>query len=155
MFLHYFKIIKNFLFVCHSVSCLTSLLKFGQFRDISCPGWYIFQRILGDIPGVGLHFFQINANCFYVCQSIRWFTYLMKLDKYGDISCSWWDIFLKFYGDIPEMFVHFYKHLQISFMSISLLAGLPAYWIWVNIGISPVLDDISFRIFWQIFPVSF
>ena len=38
MFVHYFPIITNLLFVCQSVSWLTSLQKLDQYRDISCPG---------------------------------------------------------------------------------------------------------------------
>ena len=94
MFAHYFKIITNFLFVCQLVSWLTSLLKLGQNRDISCPGWDIFLKLFGDIPGMSLQVFQILPNFLYVCQSVSWLTSLLKLDKYQDISSSWWYIFL-------------------------------------------------------------
>ena len=75
MFAHYFKIITNFLFVCQSVSWLTSLLKLDQNRDISCPGWDVFLKIW-DIYGMFWHYFQINSNCLYVCQSVCWLTFL-------------------------------------------------------------------------------
>ena len=37
-------------------------------------------------------------------------------------------------------------------MSVSLLVGLLSYWTYVNIEISPVLDETSFWIFLQTFP---
>ena len=47
---HYWQIITNFLFVCQSFSWLTSLMKLGQNRDISC-GQDIFWKLLVAIPG--------------------------------------------------------------------------------------------------------
>ena len=63
------------------------------------------------------HQLQIILNVLYVSQSIIWLTSLLKLDKYRDISCSGWDIFLKFSGDIPGMLAH---QLQIilNFMHV-------------------------------------
>ena len=96
MFLHHFKIILNFLYVCQSVSWLTSLLKLGQNRDISCPGWDIFLKFSVDIPEMFVHFYQIMTNFFYVCQSVSWLTYLLELGQNRDISCPGWVIFLIF-----------------------------------------------------------
>ena len=45
----------------------------------------------------------------YVCQSVHWLTFLLKLDKYRDISSSGWDIFLNFFGDISGMLVHYFQ----------------------------------------------
>ena len=50
-----FQIILNILYVCHSVSCLTSLLKLYKYRDNSSAGWYIFLKFLGDILGTLVH----------------------------------------------------------------------------------------------------
>ena len=97
MFVHYFEMLTNFLYVCQSVSWLTYLLKIGQYRDISCSRWDIFQKFLEDIPWMFLHYFQINTNCLYVCQSVRWLTSLLKLDKCRRISFSGWDNFLIFF----------------------------------------------------------
>ena len=110
MFVHYFQIVTNFLYVCQSISWLTKLLKLGPYGDISCSGWDIFPKIFGDIPGIFWHYFQINANCLYVFQSVSWLTFLQILDKYRDISSSGWDNFLKHFGDIPGMLLH---HFQI------------------------------------------
>ena len=109
MFVHYFQIIKNFLYVCQSISWLTYLLILGQYRDISCFGWDIFLKIFVDIPGMFLNFFQINSNCLYVCQSFSLLTTLQILDKCRDISFSGCDIFLNFFRDIPEMFIHYFQ----------------------------------------------
>ena len=46
---------------------------------------------------------------FYICQSVSWLTLSLKLDIYRDISSSVWNIFLKFFGGIPGMFVHFFQ----------------------------------------------
>ena len=100
----------NCLHVSQSVSWLTSLLKLDKYRDISGPEWDIFLKFFGDIPGMLLHHFQIILNFLYVSQSVLWLTSLPKLDKYSDIFCSWWYIFLKFFGDISGIFVH---HFQI------------------------------------------
>ena len=36
--------LTNFLYVCQSISCLTSLLRLDKCRDIPCSGWYIFLK---------------------------------------------------------------------------------------------------------------
>ena len=105
MFQHLFQIILNFLYVCQSISWLTSLLKIDKYRDISGSGWDISLKSFGDIPGMSLQGFQILPNFLYVSQPVSWLTSLLKLDKNKDISSSWWDIFLKFFGDIPGMLV--------------------------------------------------
>ena len=96
---------KIFLYVCQSISSHTYMLKLGQYRDISCSRWYNIQNFFLDIPHIFLHYFQINTNCLYVCQSVRWLTSLLKLDKCRGIPCSEWDISLKFFWDIPRMFL--------------------------------------------------
>ena len=110
-FLRCFYTILKFLQIsCMSVSplvgLLTCLLKLGQYRDISCSGWDICQKFLGDIPGFFLHYFQKNANCLYVCQSVGWLTSLQLLDEYRHIFCPDWDIFLNFFWDISGMFLN-------------------------------------------------
>ena len=103
IFLDYLQIISNFLYVCHSVSWLTSLQKLDKCRDNSCSGWdiflkflfayfpteirqyrdisypgsYIFQKFAWEILGMFLHFFQIITNFFYVCQSFSLLTSLL------------------------------------------------------------------------------
>ena len=109
MFLHFFQINMNFLYICQSVSWLTSLLKLDKYGDISCSWWDIFLKFFGDILEMFVHYFKIITYFLYVCQSISWLTFLQILGKYRDISCSWWDIFLKFLGDILGLFVHFFQ----------------------------------------------
>ena len=109
MFVHFFQIITNFFFVCQSISWPTSIMKLGQYRDISHSGWYIFLKIFGDIPWMFLHYSQINANCLYVCQSVSWLTSLQILEKNRHIFCSDWDIFLKCFWDIYAMFAHYFQ----------------------------------------------
>ena len=46
LFVHYFQILMNFLYICQSVSWLTSLLILDKCRNISCSGWNIFLIFL-------------------------------------------------------------------------------------------------------------
>ena len=127
MFEHLFQMILNFMYVCQSVSWLTSLLKLYKYRDISSSGRDIFLKFSGDIPRMNLHQFQIILNFLYVCQSVSWLTSLLKLYKYRVTASSGRDIFLKFSGHIPRMNLH---QLQIilNFLyvcqSVSLLTFL-------------------------------
>ena len=127
MFVHYFLMLKNFLYVCQWVSSLTSFLKLCHYRDISCSGWDIYLNDFGEIPGMFVHYFQIFRNILYVCHSVSWLTSFLKLDKYKDISSSIWDIFLKYFGDIPRIIVHYFQIiLNILYVchSVSLLNSL-------------------------------
>ena len=129
MFVHLFQIVRNFLYVCQYVSWLTFLLKLHKYRNISSSGWYIFLKSFGDIPWMILNEFQIFSNFLYISQSVSLPTSLLKVNKYRDISCSWWDIFLKVFGEIPEMSVYiFLKFLNISCMCVSPLFGWHTYW---------------------------
>jgi len=60
--------------------------------------WTLVTNIIIKIQG--------EPNFLYVCQSVSWLTYLLKWGQYRNISCPWWDIFLKFFEDIPWMFLH-------------------------------------------------
>ena len=54
------------------------------------------SRFFWDIPDMSAHWFQIILNFLYVCQSGGWHTFLLKYDKFRDISNSGWYIFLNF-----------------------------------------------------------
>ena len=95
--------------LCQYDGWLTSLLKLHKYWDISSSGWDIFLKFFGDISGLLVGQFQLIMSSLYVSQSVNWLTSLLKLDKYGDISCSGWDIFLNFFWDIPEMCVHYFQ----------------------------------------------
>ena len=114
------------LYVCQSVSWFTYLFKWGQYRDISCPGWDIVLKFFGDIPGMLLQCIQILLKLWYVCQSVSWLTSLLKLYKYRDISCSGWDIFLNFFGDIPGIFLHLF-HIILNFLHVCLYVSWLTY----------------------------
>ena len=148
MFVDFLWIVPNFLYVCQSVSWLTSLLKLDKSRDISSSGWDIFLKFFGDIPGMLVHYFQIILNFFYVCQSVSWLTSLLILDKSRDISSSGWEIFLKFFGDIPRIFLDFFQiipHFLYVCQSSSWLTSL------LKLGsyrdISSSVGDISLKFF--------
>ena len=78
----------NCLYVCQSVSRLTSLLKLYKCRIISSCVRDIFLKFFGHIPEIFIHFFWTLTNFFYVCQSVSWLTLLLKLEKYRNISSS-------------------------------------------------------------------
>ena len=140
----------NFLCVCQSVSWPVSLLKLVKYRDISSSGWDIFLKFFGDISGMLVHYFQIILNFLYVSQSVYLLASILKLDKCRDIYSSRWDIFLKFFGDIPGMLVHYFR-IILNFLHVSqslcLLTSLPN----LDKGISPVPDEISFWNFLETF----
>ena len=92
---------------------------------------------------------QGEPNFFHVCQSVSWLTCLLKFDKYRDISSSGWDIFLKYFGEIPGMFLHYFQIFLIFFMFVSLLVGLLSHWNYTNQRISPVPDETSSWYFWR------
>ena len=117
LFVHFYQIITNFLCVCQSISWIPYLLKLGQYGDISCSRWDVFHKFLGDIPWMFLHYFQINTNYLYVCQSVSWLTSLLKLDNNKDISRSKWHIFLKPFGDIPWILVHCFQ-INLNFLYV-------------------------------------
>ena len=64
-----------------------------------------------------VHYFQMINNFLFVCQSVSWLTLLLKSDKYRDISSSRWDMFLKLFGDIPQMLVHLLQ-INVDFLYI-------------------------------------
>ena len=78
IFLDYFQIIPNFLYVCQSSSWLTSLLKLGSYRDISSSVGDISLKFFGGFPGMFVYQIQIILNFLYVCQSVSWLTFLLK-----------------------------------------------------------------------------
>ena len=127
MFLHYFQIITNSLFVCQSFSLLTSLLKLDKYRDISGLEWDIFLKFFGDIPEMFVHHFQIILNFLYVCQSVSWCTSLLKLDKCRDISSSGWVIFINFFVNIWDVGTLVGNESEFC-MAVSLLVGILPYW---------------------------
>ena len=143
MFVHLFQIILNFLYVSQSVSWFTSLLKLDKYRDISSSGSDIFLKFFWGIPGMLVHLFQIILIFLFVCQSVIWLTFLLKLHKcrecpvLGDIS--FWTFLETIQGNFWTIAMLFW----ISCMSVSMLVGLVPYWKYTNIGISPVLDKIS------------
>ena len=54
-----------------------------------------------------------NDSEFHVCLSVCLFAYFLTKIRQRHISGSGWDIFLKFFGDIPEMLVHWFQIVLI------------------------------------------
>ena len=113
----------SFLYVCQSVSWLTSWLKLGHYRDISFSGWDIFLKFDGHIPEIFLCYFKIIIIFLYICQSVSWLTSLLSLDKYRDISSTGWGIFFKFLQTFLGCWYTSSKYFQISCISVSLFVG--------------------------------
>jgi len=87
-----------------------------------------------------------NDSEFHVCLSVCLFAYFLTKIRQRHISGSGWDIFLKFFGDIPEMLVHWFQIILIFCMSISLVVGILPYK-YRNISCSG--PDVNL-IFWEI-----
>ena len=109
MLVHWFQIILHFFYVFQYVSWLTSLPKLYKYRDIFSSRWDIFLNYFADIHDMLVHYFKISLNFLLVYQNVSWPTSLPKLYKYRDVSSSGWDIFLKYFGDIPGIFLHLFK----------------------------------------------
>ena len=127
------KIISDFLYVCQSVHCLTSLLKLGyllispvevelSFSNFGTHSWNVsalVQNNLGFLVGLS------------VCSLPHFLTDIMST---VDSSSSGWATFLKFSEYISRMFVNWFKYFQIFCMSVSMfIASLP-HWYYVNSG---------------------
>ena len=80
MLLYFFHVIVNFQYVYHSVSCITFLLLWYNYRYISSSVWKIFLSFFKDILGMLVQKFKIILSFFYVCQCVIWLTSLLKLD---------------------------------------------------------------------------
>ena len=98
---HYLKIISDFLYVCWSVHCLTSLLKLGYLwiypvlDEISFPNFLkTFLRCLYT----SFEYFRFLV-CLSVCSLRHFLTKIM-------LSSSRWAIFFKFSAEISGILVH-------------------------------------------------
>ena len=111
MLVHYFQIILNFLCVCQSVCLLTSLLKLDKYRDISSSEYlsdFFWRYSLDDET------LATNVSGFHVSLSVCLFVYFLTEIRQRDISSSECDIFLEFFGDLPEVLVHWIQIVYIS-----------------------------------------
>ena len=110
------------------------------------------SEIFGDINGMLVLLFQIILIFLYVSQSVIQLTFLLKLYKYWDISSSGQDIFLKFFGDIPWMFLHLIQiisNILYVCQSVSWLTSLLILDKWSDI--SSFEWDICLKFFGDIF----
>ena len=80
MLLYFFHVIVNFQYVYQSISCITFLLLWYNYRYISSSVWKIFLSFFKDILGMLVQKFKIILSFFYVCQCVIWLTSLLKLD---------------------------------------------------------------------------
>ena len=72
MLVHYFQIILNFLYVCQSVSLITSFLKLDKYKYISSSGWDIF-----------LNFLETLLRCWYTSSKLFWISCMSVSLFYG------------------------------------------------------------------------
>ena len=145
---HLFQIILNFMYVCWAVCMLTSLSKLD--KGISpvldeTSFFNLFESFLGCSYTSSKYF---KNSCIYVSPLVG----LLPYWNYKNLGISlvldkifFW-IFLETF---PGYFWTISKLCWIFCMSVSPLVGLLPYWNKATIGISPVLDDISFWIFWR------
>ena len=93
-----------------------------------------------------IHLIQMIPKKLCVSQSVNWFTSLLKLDKWRDISSSGWDIFLKFFGDIPEMLLmrKYLNQLNLKIQFVSRSVWLLIYLLLTyNFRLLPVRGSYS------------
>ena len=91
-----------------SVSRFVGLLSYWNFTNIG---------IFPVLDEISMNVFETFLGCWYTCYKKFWISCmsliclipLLKMDKYRDIYSSRWYIFLKFFGDIPGMFVHLFQ----------------------------------------------
>ena len=112
--------------VCHALAVRPSPLT--SFVYNSGSGWDPFLKSVGHILGMFVDYFWIIQNFLYVCQSVSWLTFLLKIDKYRDISTSGWDIFLKFFGDIPRIFPDYLQIIYNFLYVCQSVSWLTFYW---------------------------
>ena len=101
----------------------------------------------GNISGMFVYLFWIPPISLYVCQCVIWHTFFLKLCQYrvlDDISiCNLLDTFSRYFQTISEVFL-------IYCMTVGLWVNLLPCWNKANIGISWVLDELSFWISWRL-----
>ena len=86
-----------------------------------------------------------NDSEFHVCLSVCLFAYFLTKIRQRHISGSGWDIFLKFFGDIPEMLVHWFQIVLIyRFFGWE---NIWTNWIWKS-GLFLSQFGYSFTHFW-------
>ena len=136
-----------FLYVCQSFSWLTSLLKFGHFRAISCSGWYIVFLIFLETFLGCLYTISKYWKFLYVCQSVIWLNFLLKLDKYRGISWSVWYISLKFFEDISGIFVQYLQMFANFFYFCQYVSWLTSLLI---LGHYRNISSSGWYIFWNL-----
>ena len=129
----------TFLFVCQSVSWLTSLLKLYKYRDISSTGWYIFLNFFGDSSGMFAGRFQIILTFLYVCQSVSWLPSLPKICQYRIYpvlyEISFWNLLETFLGcwKIIQIISNFLYICQ-SISWLTSLLRLCDFWVFKDIS---------------------
>ena len=80
MLAHFLQMTLNFLYVCQSVSLLTSLRKSDKYMDISSSGSDIFLIFLIYVWDAGT--LATNDSEFYVCMSVRLLAYIRFWMRY-------------------------------------------------------------------------
>ena len=98
-----------------------------------------------------VHKIKIILSFLYVCQTFCWLTSLLIWGKFRDISGSGWYFYLIFLEIFLGCLYTKSKLFPISCMSVSLFVDLLPYWNYKNIGITQVLDDMSF---WNLLETS-
>ena len=124
---HCFQIIVNFLYVCQSGNWLTSLLILDKYRDISSSGWDNFLKLFETFPGWWYTSSKYMLIFLMSYQSVSCLTSLLKLDIKGDISSSWWNIFLKIFWHIPRIFLDYLQIISNFFYVCHCVSWLTSF----------------------------
>ena len=82
---HQLHTILNFLYVCQSVSWITSLLKLDKYKDISSSRWDVFLKSDWDISGCS---YTGSKSSQISCMSVSLLVGLLSYWNYADIGIS-------------------------------------------------------------------
>ena len=106
MLVHLLQMILNVMYVCQSVCLLTSWPKLNKGISPVLDEIYFWFLLIyyWDVSTLAP-----NDSEFPVCLSVCLFPYCLTKIRQRDISSSGWDIFLEFFGDIPELLVHWFQ----------------------------------------------
>ena len=134
----------HLLYVCHSVSWLTSLLKLNKSRDILSSWRAICLKSVWRHSGdVNIH--ATNDSICHVCMAVCLFPYFFTKISQRHISGSGRDIlFWKFWRHSWYVGTLVPINSEFNCVSVSLVVGTLSYWNLTKLEISPALGEISF-----------
>ena len=138
----------HLLYVCHSVSWLTSLLKLNKFRDILGSWRAICLKSVWRHSG-DVNIYATNDSECHVCMAVCLFAYFFTKISQRHISGSGRDIlFWKFWRHSWYVGTLVPINSEFTCVSVSFCSWHISYWNVTKLEISPVLDELFV---WKVF----